>query len=370
MRRDLLGILLLLCACDRAEDDEVEADAPTAPPAAQPRRVATQDEGLRVLVAELASSKACEMIRGQFRGLRDPKRPDTVIGDVWLRECRITNHGSRVTFHLSGNGWNWVAVVKKPVGATFDLHQYVRFAMAMEISGPLDVAYDTRSHVVSFWFTPEGAPKIQFEPVGEIDMNEEGAWSAVVGAMSAVFADSVDERAEKESRKHGTKEFRKSFGDGMAVTMDLCTGMTRFGLERPATGKMVTPDVGETRKVDAELQPGGLLVFGPHQAPHGMTVKVHSSGGPVRAELVCQEDADAVAQAFVSDGQAPRTGRALASAVVTGDATLRARAAKCPVVMVARPLPGAKHPVVFDWQRPAAEAARAMGGKVLQCRRD
>jgi hypothetical protein len=365
MVRGLIGALLVvLFACQR--NDEDEKTPPSAPPAAQPRRVATQDESLRTMVAELAAAKACEMIRGQFRGLRDPERPDTVIGNVWIRECRITNRGSRVRFHLSGNGWQWVAVVKKKVGATFDLHQYVRFAMEMRISGPLDIAYDRSSHVVSFWFTPEAPPEIRFEPVGEIDMDEEGAWSAVVGAMSDAFSDSIDERAEKESKKSGTREFGKSFADGLSVTIALCTGLSRFGLERPATGKMVKPDVGETRKVPAELQPGGLMVFGPHRAPQGMTVHLHARD-PVRAELVCQEDADAVAQAFVADGEAPPSSRVLASVTVRGKATLKARPVKCPVMVVARPLPGEKSAVLFDWQRPASETAGAAGGPIIQC---
>ena len=112
--RGLFGAFLVLCACERDRADEDEP--PSAPAAAQPRRVATQDQNLRTMVAELAASKACEMIRGQFRGLRDARRPGTVVGNVWLRECRITSRGSHVTFHLSGHGWQWVAVVKKKAG--------------------------------------------------------------------------------------------------------------------------------------------------------------------------------------------------------------------------------------------------------------
>src|SRR4029079_8144243 len=121
MVRGVIAVVLVLCACDRNEEEE---KTPVAPPAVQTRGFATQDGSLRTMVAELAASKACEMIRGQFRGLRDPKRADTVMCVVWLRACRITTRGSRLTCHLSGNGWTWVAVVKKKVGATFDLHQY------------------------------------------------------------------------------------------------------------------------------------------------------------------------------------------------------------------------------------------------------
>lgn len=133
---------------------------------------------------------------------------------------------------------------------------------------------------------------------------------------------------------------------------------------------MVEPDVGETRKVPAELQPGGVMVFGPHRAPHGMTVHLHAPSGAVRAELVCQKDADVVAQAFVANGQAPPSSRVLASATVRGNSTVRARGVKCPVMVVARPLPGEKHPVVFDWQRPASQTARAAGGPIIHCSRE
>lgn len=88
------------------------------------------------------------------------------------------------------------------------------------------------------------------------------------------------------------------------------------------------------------------------------------------AELVCQEDGEAVAQAFVSTGKAPRSRRPLAAKVLSGDGVLHAKSARCPVLVLARPLPGAEHPSVFDWQRPAGEAARAMGGSIIDCAHD
>ena len=366
MRRGALILLSILSAC--TGDDDGEEAPPPAAPAAQPRRVATQDDNLRVLVAELTAARACEMIKGQFRGLKDKEDPDKVTGTVWIRECRVTNGGKTVTFHLGGNGWQWVEVTKKKAGATFDLRQYVRFAMQMKVTGTLDLGYDPKSHIVSIWFTPEQQPDVRFEPIGEVDMDEEGAWSAVVGAMSVVTGETIDGRAEKESKKSGTKAFRGAFADGFAVTMDLCKGLSRFGLERPETGKMVAPDPGESKDVTIELQPGGLMIFGPYEAPQGMTVDVTARAGQVQTDLVCQDEAEEVAQVFLAGADAVAPTRSLEGQTVADREKLRAKRSKCKVMVMARTPPGAKQPVTFDWLRPPKEHARAtMGGPVLQC---
>jgi hypothetical protein len=356
-------------ACDRCDGDEAQQPAVEAPPPQQPRRVAAEDRDLRVLLAELAASKACEMIRGNFSGLQGAGGADTITGILWLRGCRITRRGTEVTFHLSGEGWQWIEVEKEKAGGTFTLRQYVRFEIASAIRGQLDVGYDTKGHILSFWFTPEGPPVIDFTPVGDVEMDKEGAWSSVVGAMASLFSKSIDERARDESDKNGTRAFLAAFGDGMAVTMDLCTGLTRFGLERPPQGKMVTPGVGETRKVPVELQPAGVMVFGPYPARRGMTVEVRARTGVVAAELACQEEATRVAEAFMRDGRAPPTGKVLARKTVSGKAVLRARRTSCPVMLVTRALSPPGRPVVFDWRRPAGETAREAGGPVVQCER-
>lgn len=357
--------------CDRGGGEKDEPAAAAEPTAARPpRRVAAEDSDLRVLVAELAAARACDMIRGQFRGLRAADRPDTVTGVFWIRGCKITQRGAQVTFHLSGDGWQWVEAEKKKAGATFAIHQYIRFSVATAIGGALDVAYDTSSHVVSFWFTPQGTPKIEFSPIGKIDTDEKGAWSSIVGALGSVFASSPDDKAEEESEKRGAHEFRKSFADGFAVTINLCTGLSRFGLERPRQGRMVTPDAGETRDVPVELRPGGLLVAGPHIARRGMTVQVHARAGAVHAELVCRDRAEALAQTYLQGQRRLPSGRALAAATVSGASTVSSRSASCLVMFVAWPAPGSREPVSFDYRRPPSETARAAGGPVIDCAAD
>jgi hypothetical protein len=372
-----LSIALVLAATSACRQAGQEEELNESPPAAradarEPRRVAAQDSKLRVMVAELAAARACEMIRGQFRGLRAADRPDTVTGVFWIRGCRITQRGTHVTFHLSGHGWQWVEAAKKKAGGSFALRQYVRFSLATAISGALDVAYDTSSHVVSFWFTVKGTPEIQFSPLEKVDIDTEGAWSWIVGALGSAFASSPDDTAREESEKSGAREFRKSFAEGFSVTVNLCTGLQRFGLERPRQGRMVAPDAGETRDVPVELRPGGLLVAGPHIARRGMSVQVHAHAGAVHTELVCRDRAEALARAYLEGkGRWPH-GRALAVATVSRAraSTLRSRPAACPVMVVAWPAPGSRRPVRFDYRRPPSETARAAGGPIIQCDAD
>jgi hypothetical protein len=139
------------CHSDRL-DTSSSAQAtpgPTPPPDPTPVRGAAGDDDVRVMLAELASAKACEQIRGHFRALPAAGRPNVVSGVLWIHGCRITNIGTRVKFRLEGSGWQWIDEEKKTAGGTFSVHQYVRFGVVATIGGTLDLGYDPRSHVAS-----------------------------------------------------------------------------------------------------------------------------------------------------------------------------------------------------------------------------
>ena len=162
---------------------------PPPPPQAKPvTHAAVADDDLRVMVAELAASKACTMIRGQFRPLRDPQRPTIVTGIFWIRACDITQTGTKVTFQLTGDGWQWADQKTKKAGGTFAVRQHVRFHVTSRLPGALDIAYAQGPHVVSIWFTPSATPEVKVTTIGGIDVDEQGLWSSVVGGVSSVFA--------------------------------------------------------------------------------------------------------------------------------------------------------------------------------------
>jgi hypothetical protein len=346
--------------------DEPEPPLPSPPAAKAPVRGAVADTDLRVMLAELASAKACEMIRGQFRGLRDAERRDTVTGVLWIRDCKITNRGTDVTFQLSGQGWQWAAQAKKQAGAKFSIAQYVRFAVNVTMPGALDVAYDRDAHIVSLWFTPKGTPRVDFAPVGDIDVDRHGAWSSVIGALGSIFASSPEELAEQTADKMGTQQFEYELADGLAVTIDLCTGLSRFNLGRRDKGKMQPPDVGETKRVPIELRPGGVMLAGPQLAKNGMTVHAQTTQGAARLALACADQAERVAAAYVAQQPLP-AGAVLGQVDVRGRGKLTIKPARCPVVAIASPLGG--QPTTLSWLRLPSEIARSTGGPLLQCTR-
>jgi hypothetical protein len=356
--------LVVVLAC-KHEEPKPKPEAPPPPAAQAPIRGAVGDHDLRVMLADVASAKACEMIEGQFRGTRDKDRPGVVTGVLWIRECKITNDGTRVEFRLAGNGWQWSDQKKKKAGGTFHVQQYVRFDVDVLIPGAFDMAYDRKDHVVSLWFTPSAQPKIGFKPIGDVDVDREGAWSSVVGALGSIFGSSPEDIAEKEARTQGTGQFETTLADGLAVTINLCTGLSRFNLGRPPKGEMAKPDVGETQRVPVEIQPGGVMLAGPQLANNGMTVHAETTTGAAHLELMCAKQAEEVAAGFVA-GREAAASEVLGAVDVRGKATLKIKPASCPVVGVARALDG--KPATISWLRPPSEIARSTGGPILHCR--
>jgi hypothetical protein len=354
--------LVLLGACHR-EPDPPPSPSTAAATARPPVRDAVGDKSLRVMLAELASSKACALMKGQFRPLRDPQRHDVVTGTLWIRSCEITNQGTRVTFHLAGNGWQWVDQSKRKAGATFVVREYVKFGVDIVMPGALDIAYDDATHVVSLWFSPERSD-VTFHPVGDVAVDRKGTWSSIVGALSSALGSSPEHQAGRQATDQGTQQFHTELADGLAVTINLCTGLSRFNLGRPPRGAMQPADAGESRTVAVELQPGALMVFGPQLAPDGMTIAVDARRGAVRIAMACADKAEQLAEAYVAGqrGEAPY----LATADVHGRGRLHVAPQRCPVAVIARPLDDTV-PTTFDWQRPLDETARSTGGPLIQC---
>lgn len=356
--------LSVIVACEHP------SSSPPPPPAAvhavAPTRGAMGDADLREMLAELASSKACGMIRGGFYGLRAPDHPDVVTGVLWIRECEISNVGVQVTFHITGNGWVWVDQSRSKGGGTFAVRQYVRFSIATTSRGAIDIFYDRGPHVATLWFTPDRPPTVEFKTIGDIDVDSQGVWSSVIGGVGTLLASSPGEEAQSQATTQGTQELTAKLAHGLAVTIDLCTGLQRIHLAKPPKGEMGVADVGETWRVPAEIQPNGVMIIGPQDATDGMTLKAEASKGAVKLALVCAKQADAVAREFMAGRLTPNA-NVLATTDVRGRARLEIKPTVCPVVVVATALDDA--PARFAWERPSSEIARATGGPLVPCRK-
>jgi hypothetical protein len=328
-------------------------------------RGAVGDGDLRLMLSQLAAAKACQLIQGQFRPLRAVDRPDVVTGLIWIRDCQATSVGSKVTFVLSGNGWQWADQEQHKAGGTFAIRQYVKFGMKAELPGAVDLAYQPADHILSLWFTPAQLPQVSFEPTGGMQVDEKGAWSSVVGALGSVFAQSPAHLAKAQAKDQGGNQLQKQLSDGLSVTIDLCTGLSRFGLGREPKGAMDKADAGESKRVPIELQPGAVMVFGPQPVgPAGFSANVEAPTGAVHVELACRDQAEALAAAYLEGRPLPDI-KTLAVKTIVGKGTLHVAKASCDVSLIAQPSdPSA---VTFDWQRPPAELARATGGPLIAC---
>jgi hypothetical protein len=297
--------------------------------------------------------------------LRAEDRTGVVTGVLWIRDCTITQRGTKVTYRFEGEGWQHQDHSTEKAGATFAVHDDVKFAVTATIRGALDLAYEPDGHVLSIWFTPARTPQVEFRPLGEIDVDRESTWASIVGALGSVIGRSPESMADDQAKGQGKKSFEEQLGDGLSVTVDLCTGLSRFGLGRPGDGEMVAPDVGETRQVPAELHPGGMLVLGPYDAAKGFTAPLEVDGGKVLAQAVCHDDAQAIARAYAEGDPLPAV-KVLGQKKVGGKGTLQVKRAACKLGLVLRPL-ATSRPVEVRWKRPVREVA---AGPLIECRRD
>jgi hypothetical protein len=357
--KTFVAIVAVLAGCHR----EPEKQPPPAAEPAQPKpplRDAVGDRDLRAMLAELAASKACDMMRGSFRPLRAPDRRDTVTGTLWIRDCSITANGTKVQFHLGGRGWQWSDQVQHKAGGTFAVREYVKFEMSTTIPGAIDIAYDRGDHVVSLWFSPDRVPDVDFTPAVKIEVDRKGLWSSVIGGVSSAFASSPEKQAKGQAKKQGTRELENQLADGLTFALNLCTGLSRFGLGRAPKGQLGPPDVVETDRVPVEIQPGGVMIFGPQLAPKGMSMSVDVKGAASVA-YVCDDDAAKIADAYAQNLPQPAV-KTLAE--LRGSGRLVMPAAKCRVAIVAR----ASAPSTLELQRPLTEIARSTGGPLIHCK--
>ncbi|MBZ0231375.1 MAG: hypothetical protein K8M05_03430, partial [Deltaproteobacteria bacterium] len=333
-----LALTLLITAACR---DREERPPPPPEPPPEPIRVAAGDRDLRVLLAEVAEGRGCELLKGKFRPLRDRSRSDVVTGVLWIRDCRMDRRGLDLTLALDAGGWQHIERATDTAGATFELAQSVRFAADMTMTGVLDVAYEPATHVASVWFSPAETPDVRFEPIGEIEVDERGAWAATVGALGSLVGQSPEAKSEDRVEEEGEHAMTKQLAGGLGATIDLCSGLVRDDLGRPPNGVMYEPGVGATLHVLHELHPGGLFVLGPYRAPKGMTVNLEVEHGTVRAALMCRGEAEKLGEAFLERRELPEV-TSLAVKDTDGEATLRVGRSRCPVALVVRAVPDAR----------------------------
>jgi hypothetical protein len=360
MPHRLLCVALAVAACS---SKKATPDAPPPPKPEEPLRDATGDAEVRILVADLLSGRACEQALHHFGGIKDKKRKTVITGEVWVRDCKIANEGANVTVSLAGNGWQWADQDQKKAGGTFGVHQYVKFELTAKLTGTIDVAYDPPTHIASLWFTPKGEPEVVFKPLGEIEVDRESTWASIVGGAGALIGKSPEDSAETAAKKEGKGAIEHAAASGFEISVDLCKNAMRMSKKRLPKGQMPKPSVGETEKIEVEVQNYGVMIYGPYDAHEGMTIDAEVTGGSAKVNLACISDAETTAQAFLDEKA--NTAKPIKSELVTGKAVLKLPKERCPIAVVIRSTQPT--PVQVSFVRPAEEARAAKGGPLASC---
>ena len=305
------------------------------------------DPHFRELLVAIADARACKEVRNSFHSLRSSDAPDTVTGDLWIRECSIESRGTRLKFHFAGDGWQRVDQSTKKLGAEFSVNDYVRFHASATLEGTLDLAYDPKTHIATLWFKPSRPPEVKFEPLGKVKVDEHGLWSSIIGGIATVVGKAPGKEARKQVEQQGQQSFASKLDDGMTVTFNACSGSTRsqFGLLPP--GAEAPLDVGDTTKVEVELKRGGVLVFGPEFATRPISIDVRATSGPVHVEAACLAETEKLAKAYVAGEPLPQI-ETIAAAQITGHRQLALAKPRCPFAVIARSEGGT---VSLRWKR-------------------
>jgi len=331
------------------------------------------DGNLDLAVVQLAGMFVCEQMRGHFRPLtvEDPGGAEVVAGTLWVRDWSARAEGLQLTLALGGMGWRWVNQQQKTVGAGFEVSQFARFAVEVEVTGEVEARYDPAAQVFTLRFAPVNKPQVAFSPLGDVEVETEGLWSEVVSGFASLVMKAPDKLAEQAFQSAGEERFEDRFARGFVAELDFCSGRLRsgFGLAPPDSASATastTEDTGgggQERWTQALMHPEGLLLDGPEDA-RGFAVHIDTPS-PLQAQLLCRDSATSLAQAFLEERVAEAS-QVVAKTTVSGRQRLDLEhaSAQCSMVLALRPANGSEvfqfryrlesTPLIEAERRPAA----------------
>jgi len=318
--------LALLAGCGDAEA------APIAPIAA-PARSAIQDRAMRGLVMDIAEHRACALLRDRFVPLPEEASAGlrrTVLGRLWVSDCRVAREDDRLTIHVGGRGWRWVErTAPGPFGSRFTVRGTVRLEAAFDLTSEVDVRHDEDGHRLILALTPSATPRARVTPIGAIPLEPAGGWSSIIGGLGGLLGASPRDQARPLLEEEGARSVERELSRGATLVFDLCSsqvdvliGALGDGLTPPEP-PFAGPGVRWLDNARVELHPGAIDLAGPWDSSGGdLAYELEvESGGPVEVALFCRPEAALAASAYLAGGE-PDLGAALSRRTVGGAGTL------------------------------------------------
>ncbi len=339
-----MGLILLLSAIAMDVGADREGESPN----------------FMAALTDVAAGRVCEHLEGRFRNLKSEGRDHqdaAVTGTLWIKECRagsVEGNPHILALSIKAQGWRWIYQKKEKLAAEFEISEYGKFEVAMDIQGRLDAVYNPREKVLALWFLPQGEPELNFSQVGDIEVNEEGLWASVLGGVASVFMQSPETMAAETFEALGRKKLVRKLEKGFSIAADFCSGRVVVRMAKMSRQELVSSleeKVGESQAHHAQMHPDGLIVAGPFSAgSEKLQIKISgTSGNQLHAQLVCQEEANRMASAFLNDKRMPEV-QTLTDNRAGSLLTMEASSDNCPVVLVTRPAGPAKTPFDFNYR--------------------
>lgn len=357
-----------------AEPHSEEAGADTQPEVKEATGPDAQIENnLRQLLVDLTAANLCRRVEGSIIPLPGKAKEGGKIasaGLFWAEKCSIDETDpTHLHILVDGKGWFWVSTESTSAGAKFDVADYARFEINLDMVATTDLAYHAQRHIVTGWLKPTEPVKANLRVIESVAVDPQGVWAEILGGVASVVGKSPGERAQQGITEEGTSKLQNKLAEGLSVAMNLCTGRraTHLGLLPPGEMPEIAFDpVGERPKGSGRvtLQRGGLMLFGPfHPEVRGEVVEEQpkvrelvariamKSDGAVAAALTCEEEARHVFNRYMHEPSPPKLSTLDRGVIIGNQETvdIRLETQDCPIVVMVRPAESRDEPITFEW---------------------
>lgn len=322
---------------------------------ANSRQAATQAE-VQQFMNDLLAANACDEIAGKYLPLAAAHAADVTSGRFRVEQCKAQRTDGSVDLQVSGRGWRWIDREKETLGAQFEVSQYARFEASLDATGTTGLDYAESEKVLALWYEPRRS-SANVTPIGDPEVEAQGAWGSVLGTVASAFGASPSQQAEQKLEKRATQTFESKIEKGYTVGVNLCTSQrhTKFGKLQPQD--LPDPPHPSADQIwmanqRVRLHPAGVDLAGPFQ-PADNDLRLELRGGDqgaIRAQLICNEQATQVAKAFLQDRSLPDVEAADERVVQPNElAHLRADTGRCPMVLMTTTAEGTSEAVTYEF---------------------